>query len=284
LLHFLANVMKNKAPELLDWCDELQVCRDAAKMDIPFVLQSFGVVALGLKKCGKVSRELEGTPAADFGSNLNQFTTDATSVLARESGTLKDIMGSYIETNEYYGEDVSLLGHAPEWVDVMTETGQTPPQVGEMSEKCENFFMNVVKFMDLFLSAAKDNEVREKQMMAQARAKQRADEKAARAEGRARAEAIPEGEETPAAAAPAAAAPAVTTPKASPDPAPAAEAAPPEPSPKKTELPAGEGKAVPKKANLQQQIAMKAAAKLKQMKMKKAAAAAAEPGPHITSI
>ena len=24
-----------------------------------------------------------------------------------------------------------------------------------MSEKCENFFMNVVKFMDLFLSAAK---------------------------------------------------------------------------------------------------------------------------------
>ena len=110
-------------------------------------------------------------------------------------------------------------------------------------------------------------------MMAQARAKQRADEKAARAEGRARAESIPEGREPPTAAPPG-------TPPATSKPAQAGAAdAPPAPAPAAA---AKKESGPPKKANLQQQIAMKAAAKLKQMKLKKAAAA--EPGPHITSI
>lgn len=162
-----------------------------------------------------------------------------------------------------------------------------------MVEKCENFFMNVVKFMDLYLAAAKDfppimratyhsdcvddlgpfspqeNETREKAMMAQARAKARADAKA----GIKPQPSISEGVEM-----------APTTPQSpsggikAEDPPPAAVASSVEVEPPKE---------VPKKKNLQEQIAMKAAAKLKQMKLKKAAAAeaaaAAEPDVHVTS-
>ena len=68
------------------------VCRDAAKMDIPFVLQSFGVIALGLKKCSKVSRDLKGSPAESFADQLSTFTADANVVLERDSKTLKGVL------------------------------------------------------------------------------------------------------------------------------------------------------------------------------------------------
>jgi len=142
-------------------------------------------------------------------------------------------MSQYVDTNEYYGEDTSLLGHAPQWVTHMVATGQCPAEVGEIDEKCPNFFKIIVDFTKLYNKAHEDNEAREKQMHAAARAKARAEAKAA---GK----------------------PLAKTPRK--------EEAPPEDEVQE------EGKdPVKAKMNLQQQIAMKAAAKLKQMKAKKQA-------------
>merc|ERR1719333_2092436 len=110
----------------MDWTEDLEVCAEASKLDIHYLLSCFNGVVVDLKRSEATPSRMTPGVGDAFVVQLKQFLGDAQTTLSREADVFKEILASYVETNEYYGEDTRLLGELPGWVTSMVRTGETP--------------------------------------------------------------------------------------------------------------------------------------------------------------
>ena len=140
-------------------------CAAAGKTDVEVLLTEIGGVAVDLSMAQGVAQKLK-EPQPKYAELVESFLTEAKGKVEQTTDEVVKVFEQYADTHDYYGEDTSTVGTLPAMVQTMMSQGTLVQEVEGYNTRTVNFFSTIVQFIGLYKAAVEDNKKKERVLAA----------------------------------------------------------------------------------------------------------------------